>query len=109
MLVIRREQIRVFAIERQHQFHRKAAARWHTRTSKPHAEADVLGLVERSVKRASEQYGIDREGFLLRYLDFVQDLGEDFDRQPWAAEILSDRDLSTAQKLRLLEDAASAR
>ena len=109
MLVIRSEQMKAFASQRQHQFHRKAADRWRTRGPQTMAESEILALVERSSRRAFEQYGIDREGWLLRYLDFVQDLGEDVHQQPWAAEILSDRDLSGALKIRLLEEAAGAR
>jgi len=109
MLVIRSEQMKAFASQRQDEFHRKAAARWSTRGPQSMAESEILALVERSVQCAFEQYGIDREGLLLRYLDFVQDLGEDFHRQPWAAEILADGELSGALKIRMLEEAADAR
>lgn len=109
MLVIRNEQMKAFASHRQKQFQKAAAARWQTRGSKSDAQPDILALVERHIQCAVEEYGIDKEGLLLRYLDLVQDLGEEFDRQTWAAEILRDRDLSAALRIRLLEEGAGGR
>ena len=104
MLVIRNEQMQAFAARRQNEFHAACTARWMARARDGADEKQANEIVARSVTRAFEQYGIDREGLLVRYLDFVQDLGEDFDRQPWAAEVLSDTELSAAQKMRLLEE-----
>jgi hypothetical protein len=109
MLVIRNEQMKAFASHRQEKFRQTAAARWQSRSGGRAAEAEVQALVARHIQCAVENYGIDKEGLILRYLDLVQDFGEEFDRQPWATEILKDQDLSAALKIRLLEEGAGGR
>ena len=111
MLKIRAEQLQILQEEQARRFEREAVA--HVRSSWPEqvaaqGEDGVHAMVARAVERAGA-HGFDEEFDILRYLNLVCALGEDFDeRLDWAAAILADRDHPARGRMDALTERAIA-
>jgi hypothetical protein len=69
---------------------------------------DQLAFVRHGVDRA-RSYGFETELEIARYLHVMHDLGRAFDespQHPWAASLLRDAQLTPAEKMDRLRDAA---
>jgi len=60
----------------------------------------------RSGLEKARGYGLRLDVEVLRYLNLMYTFGWDFDRLPWAAEILDDTEVSAAGKIEELMEAA---
>ena len=69
---------------------------------------DLRAFVRHGMERA-RVYGFETELEIARYLHVMHDLGRDFDesrQHPWAAALLNDAQLTAAEKMDRLRDAA---
>jgi hypothetical protein len=64
----------------------------------------VVHTIRLGIER-SRSYGITAERDVSRYIDIMAALGEDFDKEPWAAGILN-RNSNPTARMNLVFDAA---
>lgn len=106
MLRIRREQMRAFEKYMRARFETEMLT--HLRSLFPTRLADtpddqLRQTIHDRIERAAS-YDIAIEDDVRRFLEAVVVLGPDLDTNPWAAEILRDETLDSAQKMDRLED-----
>src|SRR3954464_742706 len=105
MFILRNKQIEALGLVKLRSFERRAAA--HVRACFP-AACDALGGdgVDFHVRHAIARglrHRLEYQSDLLRFVNLVFALGEDFDDvYPWAREILDDDELAPRTKLGLL-------
>ena len=109
MLIIRNEQMRVLSAWMQQEFERRAVLYLRTKYPKKMQDKhdDYLHDIVREGIAKAGQYGIDGEDDVLRYLDYMIDLGTDFDidtRYPWAQSILNDSRYPATSKMNRLDN-----
>ena len=106
MLVIRDEQLAALTGERRQRVviaeAERLRARFHDLLNQSSADA-VRALVAAGIVAAAA-HGLEREGDVRRYLDYVVCLGPTFDAVPDVAAILAQRTLSARARLDLLDD-----
>jgi hypothetical protein len=69
-------------------------------------DSQALDLIGR-VHRRAEDYGIEDESDVVRFVSLAFGFGESFDRdEPWAREILNLPDLTAGERMHLLTQAA---
>ena len=106
MLTVRSDQMAALANSTTRDFERRAIA--HLRAFLPAGrdEDSLLNLVRDAIRRAAG-YGIRNEVAVLRYLNAMVLLGDDFDSDPtipWAGNLLRDRDFDNVTKMAILKD-----
>jgi hypothetical protein len=91
MLKIRAEQFQALAADVRERADRELAKYVRGRFPRllgPKADADVIALVVR-VRGTAQSYGIVREDNVATFLDLSVMYGEEFHRDPWAADVLN--------------------
>jgi hypothetical protein len=105
MLVIRRAQMKAFEEAQWSNLVQQLAD--HLKDTLPGdydrlGEAAARSLARRAIERGRE-YGMETQLDFFRFFNLLFLLGADFDREPWASEILSDRNMQGSTKLEMLE------
>ena len=65
-------------------------------------DAAARSLARRAIERGRD-YGMETQLDCFRFFNLLFLLGDDFDSEPWASEILSDRNMQGSTKLEILE------
>ena len=109
MLKIRPEQMETLAEVQLRRLERDAIAHvqefW-SEQAKAQGEDGVRSMVQRALQR-SDVYGIEEESDVLRFINLMYALGDDFDtEQPWAAKILADEGAPGTERMDALCDRA---
>jgi hypothetical protein len=104
-MIIRKEQMDVLSRFMLGQFENEMIVHLRSRfqSCSQMKDGDLRTLVRGGVERAG-QYEIVKEYDVRRYLEFMVEYGDDFDRTEWAAQILTNQSLSGTQKMDRIDD-----